>query len=268
MIDHNVVYCTMDGVQLEMDVYYPAKAESAWAAVLYVHGGGWTTGDKTRGSGIEEIPALVEAGFLTVAVNYRMAPEYTFPAMIEDVRCAVRYLRAHANKYNLDPQRIGAFGTSAGGHMVALMGTAGDETAWDVGEYLEQSSRVQAVVDYFGPTDLTEPSFNAGMDLAKLKTFGARDRSDPVLAAASPVTYVTPDDPPFLIVHGDKDAAIPLIQSEILYELLQQANVTSELVIVHNAGHGLAPAGERPMSPTRAGVTQMMVAFLLEVLLR
>mgnify|MGYP001083806413 FL=1 len=268
MMDRDVVYCTMDGVPLEMDIYYPERAESAWAAVMYVHGGGWTTGDKTRGAGIEEIPALVNAGFLTVAINYRMAPEHVFPAMIEDVRCAVRFLRAHASQYNLDPQRIGAYGGSAGGHLVALLGTAGDQTAWDVGEYLWESSRVQAVADYFGPTDLTEPEFNAGMGETKLHTFGAQDRFDPVFAAASPVTYVTPDDPPFLIVHGDKDDAVPLLQSEILFALLQEANVPSELLIVQNAGHGLYPTGEEPMRPTRGVVIHRVVNFFLGELLR
>jgi len=267
-VAENVVYCTIDDVALKMDIYFPERASSAWAAVMYVHGGGWGSGDKTRGAGIEEVPALVEAGFLVAAVNYRLAPEYSFPAMIEDLRCAVRYLRAHAGELNLDPLRIGAFGTSAGGHLVALMGTAGDMTAWDVGEYLGQSSRVQAVVDYFGPTDLTNPEYLAVIDWEYLQALGARDTHDPALAVASPVNYVTPDDPPFLIMHGDKDDAVALKHSTRLYDLLQQAGVPSELVVVLNGGHGFAQAGERPMDPSREEIIQLTVDFFLEELLK
>ena len=264
----DVVYCTIDDVALKMDVYYPERASSTWAGVMYVHGGGWVSGDKTRGAGIEEVPALVEAGFLVAAVNYRLAPDYSFPAMIEDLRCAVRYLRAHAAELNLDPQRIGAFGTSAGGHLVALMGTAGDMTAWDVGEYLGQSSRVQAVVDYFGPTDLTDPEYLDQVDWLHLKAMGARDAHDPALAIASPVTYVTPDDPPFLIMHGERDNAVALTHSTKLHAYLQQAGVPSRLVIVLNGGHGFAQAGEEPMDPSREEIIQLTVNFFLEELLK
>jgi acetyl esterase/lipase len=264
----DVVYCTIDKVALKMDVYFPKRAGSSWAGVMYVHGGGWVSGDKSRGAGIEEVPALVAAGFLVAAVNYRLAPDYSFPAMIEDLRCAVRYLRAHAAELNLDPLRIGAFGTSAGGHLVALMGTAGEMTGWDVGEYLGQSSRVQAVVDYFGPTDLTDPQYLDQVDWLHLKAMGARDIHDPALAIASPVNYVTPDDPPFLIMHGDRDNVVALTHSTELYALLQQAGVPSRLVIVLNGGHGFAQAGEGPMVPSREEIIQLTVDFFLEELFK
>ncbi len=116
--ERDITYCTMDGVELKMDIYYPASNESRWPVTMYVHGGGWSKGDKADGAGAIEIPALQSAGFLAAAVNYRLAPKYPFPAMIEDVKCAVRYLRAHADQYNLDPDRIGAWGGSAGGQSV------------------------------------------------------------------------------------------------------------------------------------------------------
>jgi acetyl esterase/lipase len=163
-------------------------------------------GDKSEGAGIGDQSALTAADFLYFSINYRLAPEYKFPAMIEDVKCAVRYLRAHASQYNLDPQRVGALGGSAGGHLVSLLGLSNELAGWDVVEYLDQSSRVQAVVDYFGPADLTDSSFDTERaENRAVEVFGATNQSDPLLAAASPVTYATPDDPPFFIAHGDKD---------------------------------------------------------------
>jgi len=267
MVLRNQVYCTMEGVDLEMDLYFPAEATSGWPAVMYIHGGGWTSGDKNHGAGIEELPALTEAGFLAVAINYRLAPDHPFPAMIEDARCAVRYLRAHAGAYNLDPSRVGVYGGSAGGHLAALMGTSGLEAGWEVGDYLWESSRVQAVVDFFGPSWLTEPEFLAGMDVHRLEVFGAVDRSDIRLILASPVSYITADDPPFLILHGDHDTAVPLSQSVALYQLLLEAGVSAQLVVVQNGGHGFGPSGGGEMSPSREEITRMTVDFFRQQLM-
>lgn len=213
--ERDVTYCTMEGVELKMDIRYPRSTDGRWPVAMYVHGGGWTGGDKKGGAGAEDISGLQKAGFLVVSVNYRLAPEYKFPAMIEDVKCAVRFLRARAAEYNLDPDHIGAWGSSAGGHLVALLGLADESAGWDVGEYLEYSSRVQAVVDMFGPADLTVP-FSGGYDNLKDTVFGGFDA-----ALASPVTYATPGDPPFLILHGDKDELVPITQSETLLARLQ-----------------------------------------------
>jgi acetyl esterase/lipase len=160
-----------------------------------------------REGGRDGVSRIAKAGFLVVSVNYRLAPEYEFPAMIEDVKCAVRSLRAHADLYNLDPNRIGVFGSSAGGHLVSMLGTTDESAGFDVGEYLKYSSRAQAVVDMFGPADLTAELAN-GSDTVN-SAFDNFDR-----ALASPVTYVTSDDPPFLILHGEKDALVPIAQSE------------------------------------------------------
>lgn len=252
--DRDITYCTMDGVELKMDIYYPQTAEARWPVTMYVHGGGWSSGEKNAGAGALEIPALQSAGFLVVAVNYRLAPQYQFPAMIEDVKCAVRYLRAHADQYNLDPDHIGAWGGSAGGHLVNLLGTTDASAGFDVGEYLEYSSRVQAVVDMFGPADLTVP-FEGGYESAS-RVFDGFDA-----ALASPVTYVTPDDPPFLLLHGDSDKLVPIEQSQELLAALQAAGVPAELVTVKNAGHSFKPAGSGPISPSRRQITQLVVEF-------
>jgi acetyl esterase/lipase len=251
-VERDVTYCSPGGVPQRMDVYYPASAAGRWPALVFIHGGGWTGGDKAQGG--PELAALRDAGFLVVSINYRLGPQYKFPAMIEDAKCAVRYLRAHAAVYNLDPERMGVWGSSAGGHLAALLGTADAAAGFDTGEFLEQSSRVQAVTVFFGPTDLTVP-FPGGY-ASKLEVFAPFDA-----ALASPVTYVTPDDPPFLLVHGDSDTLVPLSQSEILLARLGEAGVRAELIVVANAGHGLSPAGGAPVSPARPEIVQRVVDF-------
>ncbi len=250
----DVTYCTMDGVALKMDIYYPLSDQSPLPVTMYVHGGGWSNGDKAEGSGAQEIPALQNAGFLVVSVNYRLAPEYPFPAMIQDIKCAVRYLRAQASQYNLDPNRIGVWGGSAGGHLVNLLGTTDESAGFDVGEYLEYSSRVQAVVSMFGPTDLTV-QFEGGYEGAS-RVFDGFDA-----ALASPVTYVSAEDPPFLMLHGDTDKLVPIEQSQILLAALQAVGVPAELVTVINAGHSFKPVDSKTINPSRKEITQMVVEF-------
>ncbi len=257
-VEKDITYCTMEGVALKMDIYYPSEENGAWPVALYVHGGGWTGGDKSKGVGSKDIPALVDAGFLTFSVNYRLAPEYPFPAMIEDVKCAVRSLRAHADEYNLDPERIGVWGSSAGGHLVSLLGTTDESSDWDVGEYLDQSSRVQAVVDMFGPADLLSDDFSLDKNNRLGQTVFNNDAD--LLALASPVNHVSPDDPPFLLLHGLEDKVVPPSQSQILFDVLQEAGVLAELIFVENASHGFAPAGSAS-EPSRAEITEMVVEF-------
>ncbi len=248
----DVTYCVMEGVALKMDIYYPAVNNGLFPVTMYVHGGGWRSGNKGAGTGQADIPFLQRAGFLVVSVNYRLAPEYKFPAMIEDVKCAVRYLRANAGQYNLDPERIGVWGTSAGGHLVAMLGATDESAGFDVGEYLEYSSRVQAVVVMFGPADLT---VGTGDGRRARNIFGDFD-----LALASPVTYVSADDPPFLILHGEEDTTVSIRQAEILLAALTEAGVPAELVPVVNAGHSFLPVGG-PIRPSRMEISQMVVDF-------
>ncbi len=259
-VERDVTYCTMDGVELKMDIYFPSSSsEAPWPVAMYVHGGGWSSGDKAQGAGKTEIPALQSAGFLVVSVNYRLAPEYVFPAMIEDVKCAVRHLRAHAGEYSLAPNRIGVWGGSAGGHLVALLGTSDESAGFDLGEYIDQSSRVQAVVDMFGPADLTV-NFEGGYE----KTRQVFDGFDAALA--SPVTYVTADDPPFLMLHGDSDQLVPIEQSQILLAAFESAGVPAELITVINAGHSFKPTEGKTISPSRKEITQLVVDFFTEYL--
>jgi len=234
--------------------------EGTVPAVLYVHGGGWTKGDKGTGAGATEIPELISRGYLVAAINYRLAPQYKFPAQIEDVKCAIRFLRANAATYGIDPERIGAWGGSAGGHLVALLGVTDAAAGFEGnGGYADQSSRVQAVVDMFGPSDLTVVFEGAGQRLME-QVFGTANKSSDTVKQASRVIWVSSDDTPFLILHGEKDTLVPLSQSKILYDRLVAAGVPATLTIVENAGHGFAPAGGT-IGPSRTEITNMIADF-------
>ncbi len=174
-VERDVTYCTVGDVALKMDVYTPDTMTNPAAAVIYVHGGGWTDGDKASG-GSREIREMLARGYLVFAINYRLAPEYKFPAQIQDVKCAVRHLRANVAVYNLDPDRIGAWGNSAGGHLVSLLGVTDASAGFEgSGGYADQSSRVQAVVDGYGPADLTQDFF--GFAAWGNKVFGVTESS-------------------------------------------------------------------------------------------
>ena len=196
-------------------------------------------------------------GYLVVSINYRLYPAAQFPAMIQDVKCAVRFLRANAAQYNLDPNRIGAVGVSAGGHLAALLGTTDASAGWDVGEYLDQSSRVQAVIAMAGVMDLSRNFPNADIEAMRRVGFGEFN-----MVEASPISHVSPDAPPFLLIHGDRDEVVPVEQSQRMYERLVQANVPARLVVVQNAAHSFtAPEGTTPTIPE---VNQIILDFLAQ----
>lgn len=256
----DVTYCTIDGQNQTLDIYYP-RSGGPWPVFFYIHGGGWTDGDKSAGAGWK---SLNDYGYLVVSVNYRMYPAYTFPAMIEDVKCAVRFLRAHATEYNLDPSRIVAAGDSAGGHLANLLGVTDASAGWDVGEYLDQSSRVQGVFSMAGPTDLTRPYPLLEEAINNVFT-GAVDAPQSQRASGSPIAYISPDDPPFLLFHGEKDEYVPVEQVHIFHERLQAANVKSTLVIVQNGDHGLESA-DGSETPKWDVLWQKLQTFLRESL--
>lgn len=260
-VERDITYGHAGGVDLKLDVYSPKTAsETPRAVTVYVHGGGWSSGDKAAGAGAMAIPELLQRGYLVVSINYRLAPKFKFPAQIEDVSCAIRYLRAHATELKLDPARIGVWGGSAGGHLVALLGTMDASAGFDTsGGWTNQSSRVKAVVDMFGPADLMVES--GGESVAILdRVFGAKSRSEDVVRRASPVTYVSKDDPAFLILHGDQDRRVMLSQSERLLAALEKAGVPAKLVVVKNGGHGFGPNGGK-LDPSREELAKMIGDF-------
>lgn len=257
---NDVTYCTDDGVDLKMDLYFPVQPAGPAPAVMFVHGGGWVAGTKTGTPGMSYFVELARRGYLIASIDYRLAPTYTFPANIIDVKCAVRSLRAHAAEWNIDPNRIGAWGASAGGHLVALLGTSDASAGWDVGQYLDQSSRVNVVVDMYGISDLTTEYVVGNVRGLDRMVFGATSPADPILRAASPTTYITPDDPPFLILHGDFDETVPVTQSQILHEALLAGGVSSNYVVVHNGGHGFWARGG-PIDPPSAVIASTILGF-------
>jgi acetyl esterase/lipase len=230
----DITYCTVGGVALKMDLYVPENAAPPYPTLIYVHGGSFTSGDKRKGSGILDIPAMTERGYVVAAINYRLMPEHPFPAEVIDAKCAVRFLRAHAGEYELLTEKIGIWGGSAGGHLSAMVALTNGDLDFESGEHLDFPSQVEAVVEMFGPTDLTQPMGWLQRWLLR-RAFGTDSSNDARPIEASPVQYVTSDAPPFLILHGEQDTAVPLEQARVLHQELLDANVETTLVIVENA---------------------------------
>lgn len=241
----DIEYAKVDGKPLLLDVFVPRRADKPMPVVVWIHGGGWRAGSKER---CPTIP-LTARGYGVVSINYRLTDAATFPAQIHDCKGAIRWVRAHASEYGFDPDRIGVWGASAGGHLVALLGTSGGnkEIEGDVGGNLDQSSRAQAVADFCGPTSFLEFEVtpenlkrvdSAGSALARLLGGPPSEKKDAARAASS-TTYVSKDDPPFLIVHGDQDPLVPVQQARILADKLKQAGVDVTLHIMPGAGHGV-----------------------------
>jgi acetyl esterase/lipase len=213
--------------------------------IIWIHGGGWEKGDK------ENPPAvfLTTRGYAVASINYRLSNEAHFPAQIHDCKAAIRWLRGNAKRYNLDADHFGVWGGSAGGHLVALLGTTGAEKQLEgsVGSFSAMSSRVQAVCDWFGPTDLERlAEFKSSMRGLSpdypmqmvCKLFGTSiSKIKAPAAKANPTKYVSANSAPFLIMHGDKDNLVPLEQSELLSDALRRAGVDVTFRVVPGAGH-------------------------------
>ncbi len=239
----DLVYVEGGHERNKLDLFLPEKAEGPLPLIIWVHGGGWQNGSK---DGCPPLRAgYVAQGYAVASINYRLSGHAVFPAQIDDCKAAIRWLRAHAKEYSLDPQRFGVWGSSAGGHLVALIGTSGDVKEFDVGANLDQSSRVQAVCDYYGPTDftvfVTTPGYESHATDASPEAKligGAVMQNKDKAARVNPITYVSKGDPAFLIVHGDKDPTVPINQSQLLFDALKQSEVSVHFHTIHGAGHG------------------------------
>ena len=242
---------------IRLNVIRPKKSPTVpMPVVVFIHGGAWLVGDK---EGMQTL-RLARSGYFTVNIEYRLSSEAIFPAQIHDCKCAIRWLRAHAEEYNIDPDRIGVWGPSAGGHLAALLGTSGGVAELEgKGGWQEFSSRVQAVVDFFGPTNfLKMGGTHDDADSPESLLVGGKIADKPeMVRMADPITYVTPGDPPFLIIHGEEDGTVPINQSELLHEALKKSGVSVRFVRVKRGGHGFRGDTE----PTPGEIDTMVVEF-------
>ncbi|HEX3998496.1 MAG TPA: alpha/beta hydrolase [Pirellulales bacterium] len=242
----NIEYVPNGGKSQSLDLYLPAKADKPLPLVVYIHGGGWQAGSK---EGCWALPE-VKRGYAAASLNYRLSQEAIFPAQIQDCQAAIRWLRANAKKYNINPDKIGVWGDSAGGHLSALLGTAGGKKAFPpIGENRNESDRVQAVCDWYGPTDFLNFASQMPADdglhpnspnspLSKL--FGGPVAEHKALAlSAGPLHYVDKNCPPFLIEHVTGDNIVPIAQSEELADALKKAGVEVTLIKFEGKGHGV-----------------------------
>lgn len=242
----NLDYVGLGNQRQMLDLYLPdAKADKPHPLVVYIHGGGWETGSKDEADVLVE---LIKGGtpYAGASINYRLTDQAPWPAQIHDCKAAIRWLRAHAQEYNLDPDKIAVFGISAGGHLVSMLGVTGGvkELEGTLGQHLDQSSRVSCVLDFCGPSNfltfggkgsVIDPDDPKGA-MARLIGGPLKDRQD-VARNASPVTYITPDDAPFLIIHGDKDPLVPYAQATEFDAALEAAHIPSTLLTGTDGGH-------------------------------
>jgi acetyl esterase/lipase len=242
MVYRDLPYVTNGHPRQKLDLYLPKDGKNL-PLIINIHGGAWQGGSKEMGVPLD----YLTRGYAVASINYRLSQHAIFPAQIEDCKAAVRWLRANAVKYNLDTAHFAAWGSSAGGHLAAMLGTMGDVRTFEVGENLAFPSCVQAVVDYFGPTDFLQMDahrLSAGQvhdpssSPESLLIGGALQDNKDKAAKANPIRYVTKVAPPFLICHGDADPLVPHHQSELLEAALKKVGVPVTFYTVKGAGHG------------------------------
>lgn len=248
VLEEGVTYGRAGDVELQLDIARPV-GEGPFPAVVFIHGGGWYLGDREGYRSL--IEAASQRGYVGVAVSYRLMTfdeeqkETTtatnpFPTQVHDVKAAVRWLRANADRYQIDPQRIGATGRSAGGHLALMLGlTDADDGLEGDGGHADESSRVQAVVNVFGPTDLKGCYETSSVSwIFRLFMGGTPEEAAETYRTASPVTYASEDDPPVLTLQGSDDLLVPLSQAQSLDEKLKAVGASHTLTVFEGQGHG------------------------------
>jgi acetyl esterase/lipase len=260
----DVIYGHKDGMALTFDVLRP-KTKANGAAVIFMVSGGWVSSYAPPEQTAERFKDLLEKGFTVIPVRHGSSPRYFIPEIVGDVRRAVRFIRFNANKWGIDPNRLGVFGGSAGGHLSLVLGTASDNGDPAAKEpFLRESDRVASVVAYFPPVDLrplargVRPAPPAD---GRPERFPALNFEKEKAPDFSPIVHVSTDDPPTLLIHGDKDDLVPVSNSKIIYEAFKQNNVKTEMIIIEGAGHGF-----RGADAVRANAA--MVAWFEQTLLK
>ncbi|WP_169974418.1 alpha/beta hydrolase [Tautonia rosea] len=236
----DIVYTTVDGRELKLDLAQPAARSDARPAIVAIHGGAWRAGNKSDLRNL--LVEFAEAGYVAISPEYRFCPEHTFPAQVHDVKAAVRWLRANAETYGVDPDRIGAVGFSAGGHLALMLGLTDPSGALE-GPVPEDApaSNVQAVVNFFGPTDLlAEDLPMISIPLRNDFIGGTPEEKPEATAAASPITHVSRGDAPILVFQGTADPLIPTSQATTLAAAMAEAGVPGRVELIVGAGHGVS----------------------------
>lgn len=252
-VDRDVLYAEPAGERLLLDVYAPPAGKAKRPAVVLVHGGGWSSRDKRQFAGYAE--RIAAKGFVGVCIDYRLAPRHRYPAALEDCRTAVRWVRANAETYAVDPERIGVLGSSAGGHLVSLLGTT-EGKARPEDPLARFSAKVACVVNYFGPTDL-RPGPDQAPGRVVQSFLGKSPAEAPDLyAEASPITHVGKHAAPFLVIQGTADKTVRVSQSDRFVEALHRAGVEASYLKIEGAGHGFhnAPDSEHARTAWAAAV--------------
>lgn len=248
VVEENVTYGRVGDVELQLDIAHPKDGSGPYPGILFIHGGAWAGGERTAYRGLIERAA--RNGYVAAQISYRLTGfdpatktgKVPFPAQLNDCKCAVRWMRSVADKYHVDPDRIGVTGGSAGGHLSLLVGFVGEDAGLEGdGGHADCSSRVKAVVNYCGPTDLVREyeQVQAVQPFLMALCGGTPESAADAYRAASPVNYLSPDDPPVLTLHGDKDDIVPVDQARLLDEKMQAAGLPHELLVLEGQGHAI-----------------------------
>jgi acetyl esterase/lipase len=239
VFESGIEYANPDNQHLQLNLARPKQGSGPFPAVICIHGGGFRAGKRESYDAL--CIRLAEQGYIALTVSYRLAPKYPFPAAIHDVKAAVRWTRANATQYRIDPERIGVTGGSAGGHLAQFLGVTGDVKEFEgTGGNAAQSSRVSCVVNVYGPSDFTR-SYGKSVDAAEVLPLflgGNLEKARPQHIRASPLSWVTPNAAPTLCIHGTEDKYVAHEQAVWLVDRLKAANVEAELLTLPGAGHG------------------------------
>ena len=244
-IVHDLVYSTVDETALKLDLAAPVEGAGPFPAVVVFYGGAWRTGDKATNRPF--LTEFAQRGFVAIAPQYRHCPANLFPAQVHDAKAAVRWLRAHAADYRIDPDQIGAMGFSAGAHLALMLGTTGPADGLEGTDRADSpSTRVQAVVNFFGPTDLGAADIPILSKILVHDFLGANAADQPRLAArASPLSYIDPTDAAILTFQGTTDAVVPVTQAVRLSEAMTRAGLAGRTELLSGRGHGWSEATMR-----------------------
>lgn len=242
-VEREIVFAKIGETKLRLDLYHPQATDTKHPLIVWVHGGAWRAGSRDS----VPIKALVKKGFAIASVDYRLSTEAPFPANVHDIKAAIRFLRSHAEKHQIDPERISIAGASAGGHLAALVGLTNGSEAHEgkIGEQLETSSDVTSIISFFGASNLlsilsqsTPHGLEVRVPALKL-LLGASPNEKPALAKlASPTEQLDPDDPPLLLIHGDKDPQMPVEQSGELHAACSNIGIPCEFITIQGGQHG------------------------------